>query len=127
MKWLQERVTGRVLVFLDLSNFWNSAFNELGSTHPNVSTGMSAIIIALHRIRPSRLYLAGFDSVLNPAIPYISRVPSPFNEGGTKGTGNDWATENKLLPVLATHYGVTIKDLAGTHKFLGERLQAVRA
>lgn len=115
--WLERHVgKGKVKVPLEVCNLWNSAFLELGGKHPNVSTGMGAVVIALELKRPEILYLAGFDNVVNPSIEgYRCTVPTLFNANGTKSTGHDWATENKLLPYLATHYNVKIKNLAGGH------------
>lgn len=112
--WLQRK-TGKVPhVPLELCNFWNCFFLELGGKHPNVSTGMAAMIIALDRYKPDTLVLAGFDKVLNPATPgYACTVPTPFNSGGTKDTGHDWGTEHKMLPYLAQHFNCRIEEIGG--------------
>jgi len=76
------------------------------------------VIIALDKFQPDTLYLAGFDNVLDPSIEgYTGTVPTAWNEGGTKDTGHDWKTENAMLPYLAAHFKVEIRDLAGRHKF----------
>ncbi len=119
--WLKRHISERAKVHvpLDICNLWNAAFLELGGQHPNVSTGMGAVIIALHLKRPRKLYLAGFDNVIHPEIQgYNSTVATEFNAGGTVSTGHDWITENKMLPFLATAYGAEIRDLAGTFKAL---------
>jgi len=114
--WQLERRVGPVHIPLELTNLWNCVFLELGGRHPNVSTGMGAIVIALDRFRPEALYLAGFDTLLDPKIAYASTVPTKFNDGGTKDTGHDWETENQMLPYLAAHFGAEIKDLADTYR-----------
>lgn len=125
VNWLKRHISGRVHIPLDTCNLWNAAFLELGGQHPNVSTGMGAIIIALHLKRPRKLYLAGFDNVIRPEIEgYRSTVATEFNAGGTVDTGHDWATENKLLPFLAAAYGAEIRDLAGTYKALPPAIDA---
>jgi len=114
ISWLQRNVSGRVRVPLEPCLLWNSAFVELGGQHPNVSTGMGAVIIALHLRRPEVLTLAGFDKVWRPETEgYQSTVPTPWNDGGTKDTGHDWRTERELLGFLATHYQTRIESLAG--------------
>ncbi len=105
---------GKVFIPLELCNFWNCFFLELGGRHSNVSTGMAAAIIALERFKPKILYLAGFDNVMDPTIQgYKGTVPTLFNGNGTKDTGHDWETENKMLPFLAEHFKTKIKNLAG--------------
>lgn len=114
VKWLKRHVDQRskVHVPLEACNLWNAAFLELGGKHPNVSTGMGAVVIALELKRPKTLYLAGFDNVLDPKIwGYKSTVPTAFNQGGSKDTGHDWFTEHKLLPYLATHYKAEIASI----------------
>lgn len=117
VRWLQRHVgTAKVEVPLEACNLWNAAFLELGGQHPNVSTGMGAIIIALELKRPEVLFLAGFDNVVTPTIQgYRCTVPTVFNDGGTKSTGHDWQKEHELLPYLATHYKVRMKTIAGRY------------
>lgn len=118
VNWLKRHVDQRSKVFvpLDVCNLWNAAFLELGGRHPNVSTGLGALVIALELKKPRMVYLAGFDKVWMPDTPgYESTVPTPFNNGGNKDTGHDWHTERKLLPYLATAYQVEISDLAGRY------------
>lgn len=127
VNWLKRHIPSRskIHVPLDTCNLWNAAFLELGGQHPNVSTGMGAVIIALHLKRPKKLYLAGFDNVLKPSIEgYNSTVATEFNAGGTVSTGHDWETENKLIPFLAAAYGAEIRDLAGTYKALPPTIDA---
>jgi hypothetical protein len=112
---LERRVNKPVHIPLDLTNLWNCFFLELGGRHSNVSTGMGAIVIALDRFKPEVLYLAGFDTLLDPKVAYASTVPTQFNAGGTKDTGHDWETENQMLPFLAAHFGAEITDLAGSY------------
>jgi hypothetical protein len=128
--WLEKRVVplgSKVIVPLDVCNLWNGFFRELGGRHPNVSTGMAAVIIALDRLKPKKLWLAGFDNVLNPRIEgYRSTVPTQFNDGGMKDTGHDWATENRMLPYLAAKYESEISDLAGGYDISPRGVQEVR-
>lgn len=107
-----ERKVGPVHVPLELCNLWNCFFLELGGRHPNVSTGMGAIIIALDRFKPETLYLAGFDTMLNPRIKYSSTVETPFNKDGNY-PDHDWEVERQMLPYLSAHFGTRISNLAG--------------
>jgi len=116
--WLERRVVvpwgAKVIIPTEVCNFWNSFFQEMGAKHPNVSTGMAAIVIALDRLKPKRLFLAGFDKVLNPETEgYKSTVPTEWNKDGNKDTGHDWAAERQLLDYLAAYYKETkIIDLS---------------
>jgi hypothetical protein len=112
----ERQLDAKIQIPLEAVNLWNAAFLELGGQHPNVSTGMGALIIALELKRPETVYLAGFDNVLDPSIEgYRCTVPSPYNAGGTQGTGHDWVTEKKLLGYLQPAYNVKIKSLARRH------------
>jgi hypothetical protein len=118
---------GKVIIPLEVCNLWNGFFREIGGRHPNVSTGVAAVIIALDRLKPSKLYLAGFDKVLNPGSPgYKCTVPTLFNNGGNSDTGHDWYTERSLLSYLAANYKVEIEDLAGNNIISSTGLHEVR-
>lgn len=110
---LEMKVSGRVIVALAECEPWNEVFRGLGAKHPNVSTGLAAIIIALELTRPKTLTIAGFDKLLNPETEgYTSTVPTNFNAGGSKDTGHDWAKEKELLKFLAYSFKCEIRDLA---------------
>lgn len=111
---LQRQVSGKVIVPLTECETWNIVFRKMGAKHPNVSTGLAAIIIALELTHPKTLTIAGFDKVLNPEMNgYTSTVPTQFNAGGTADTGHDWHSEKKLLAFLAHSFKCGIVDLAG--------------
>ena len=102
-----RQCAGKVKVPLAVTLVWNELFRNIGGRHPNVSTGMAAIIFALELEHPKTLTLAGFDKVRNPGLPgYHSTVPTAFNAGGNKDTGHDWEKENELLKFLAPHFKV---------------------
>lgn len=107
---------GVVVIPIEVCDLWNGFFRELGAKHPNVSTGMAAVLIALDRLRPSKLVLAGFDKVLNPGSEgYRCTVPTLFNNGGKSDTGHDWKVENMLLSYLAAHYKAEIESIDSNH------------
>jgi hypothetical protein len=129
VRWLSRHVEAgsSVIVPLEVCNLWNAFFREMGGKHPNVSTGMGAVICALHLKRPKKLYLAGFDNVLDPSIEgYNCTVPTHFNHGGTRSTGHDWLAENQLLSYLAAHFQTKILNLAGRHHVQTEELRDLR-
>jgi hypothetical protein len=112
----ERRLGKKIHIPVEACALWNEAFRLLGAKHPNVSTGVGALIIALDKYRPEVAYLAGFDKVLNPATEgYQCTVPTQWNNNGTQDTGHDWAKERELLGYLATHYQAEITDLAGMH------------
>lgn len=116
VKWLERHVSGRVKVPLDVCNLWNRFFRSMGAQHPNVSTGVGALIIALELRRPKAVTLAGFDKIWEPHTEgYRSTVPTPWNNGGHSDTGHDWAAEHVLLQSLADYYNAGILDLVGNH------------
>jgi hypothetical protein len=97
------------LLPLDLVNKWNDRFREMGGTHPNVSTGMAAIITAADHLRPETIVLAGFDTLLDPKIPFTRNDDIPRTGIGT--ISHDWDKEHELLKILSDHYGFNIGKL----------------
>ena len=92
------------MIPLSLSNHWNSRFREIGGKHPNVSTGLAAIFIAAHYYEPNQICLVGFDTLLDPTIPFTRNENAPRT--GVGQINHDWETENKLL-----------KEISDTYKF----------
>lgn len=93
-----------VMIPLAYCNEWNKKFRDMKASHPNVSTGMAAILIALHRYNPKEISLAGFDTLLNPETEFNRHkdVPSTglWKAGLAKTQGHDWKKENELLTNL---------------------------
>lgn len=98
-----------VAVPLNLCNMWNHIFRGLGGKHPNVSTGTAAIIIAAHRYR-SEIVLAGFDTLMDPSIPFTRNDAVPRTGVGAF-PDHDWETEHKLLKHIEQAYGLKISQL----------------
>ena len=96
-----------IMIPLGFVNTWNARFRQMGATHPNVSTGMAAILIAIHRWKPSEIILAGFDTMLDPTIEFSRHTKIP-RSGFGKYPGHDWAKENELLSVLRDAYNMEI-------------------
>lgn len=99
-----------VMIPLAFVNTWNSRFRQMGATHPNVSTGMGAILIAIHRWKPDVIHLAGFDTMLNPLIEFNRHDGIP-RSGFGKYPAHDWVKENELLDVLRETYTVEIDSI----------------
>ncbi len=127
VKWLERQVSGRIRVPLEVCEKWNRFFRDMGGRHPNVSTGLGALIICLELRRPEEVTLAGFDKVWEPSIEgYQSTVPTPWNDGGQKDTGHDWEAEHVLLQSLSDFYQTRITSLAGGHVVSPRGIQEIR-
>lgn len=97
------------VVPLDETEIWNGKFKketgykkEDGARGRNISTGLAAIVIAASRLKPEKIVLAGFDTLLDPAIKY----ESVYNPGTQHDQMHFWAIENNLLKEISTHYKV---------------------
>jgi hypothetical protein len=95
-----------VLIPLELSKEWNKKFLSIGGKHPNVSTGLAAVFIAGYYLRPSQINLAGFDTLLDPTVPFTRNDQIPRTGVGV--IDHDWETENKLLYAIAGEYNFSI-------------------
>jgi len=96
-----------VLIPLNHCRYWNKRFVQMGACHPNVSTGMAAILIAIKRWSPKEIHLAGFDTLLNPGMAF-DRNPEIPRTGSGEYPNHDWKKENELLTVLSSVYKVSI-------------------
>lgn len=100
-----------VTVPINLCNMWNAWFRGLGGKHPNVSTGMAAIIIAAHVYRPKEIVLAGFDTLMDNSIRF-SRNDAIPRTGAGPFPDHDWQTEKKLLAHIEQAYSLIISQLS---------------
>lgn len=98
-----------VLLPLGLMNTWNETFRGMGGKHPNVSTGMAAIIIAAYHMNPSEIILAGFDTLTNPDVPFSRNDAIPRTGVGV--IDHDWKKENELLKIVSESLSVRISKL----------------
>ena len=98
-----------IIVPLELIKGWNKQFLDLGGKHPNVSTGMAAIIIAGHHLRPEKITLAGFDTLVDPKVPFTRNDAIPRTGAGV--ITHDWETENLLLKQVSEYFGFTVAVL----------------
>ena len=96
-------------VALNETKIWNDKFKKetgyhkgLGAYGRNISTGLAAIVIAAARLKPEKIILAGFDTLLDPTIEY----ESVFNPGTKHKHMHFWAIENKMLKEISSHYNV---------------------
>lgn len=97
------------MIPLDLTVFWNKRFVEIGGKHKCVSSGLASVIIAAHYHEPESITLAGFDTLLDPSIPFTRN--DAIARTGTGDIPHDWETENKLLLELSDHYKFEIRQL----------------
>lgn len=96
-----------VMIPLNLTNQWNENFRAMGGRHPNFSTGMAAILYSLYRWKPKTVYLAGFDTLMDPKRPF-SRHDLVPRSGVGPFPDHDWEMENRLLKVLEEVYDAEI-------------------
>jgi len=76
--------------------------DDLGHTH--MSAGLHALIYACELLKPSKIVLAGFDNVQSGGFTWsISRGPD-----WKQYPDHNWATEHRMVPVIADHYGVEV-------------------
>ena len=111
-----EKLQKPIMIPLKFVNHWNTYFRQMGAKHPNVSTGMGAVLIAIHRWRPEKIVLAGFDTLMNPETEF-SRHDSIPRSGFGPYPNHDWEKENKLIPILEQTYNLKIEELC-THQSL---------
>ena len=103
---LQDLTGKPVCVPSTLLNQWNERFRALGASHNNVSLGLAAIIMVCDKLKPETLYLAGFDTLLDPDKEYYTCLKE------RKGhPGHDWHTEHILLDQVCDEYETEIKPL----------------
>lgn len=102
-----EKLEKPVVLPIPTCNFWNNRFRQMGACHPNVSTGMAAIIIAATQWNPDEIKLFGFDTLMNPQIPFTRHAKIPRSGVGPL-PDHDWAMENKLLDKVRDAYNVKI-------------------
>lgn len=105
-----SRLERPVMIPLEHCNYWNLRFRQMGARHPNVSTGMAAILIAIKRWTPKEVRLAGFDTMLNPSLQFDRNHDIPRSGDGPY-PDHDWEKEKLLLTVLSNVYQVSIQPL----------------
>ena len=90
------------MIPLDLCNFWNDEFRKLNPFHNNVSTGLASIFIAAHYYEPKQITLVGFDTLVDPSVPFSRNDFAPRT--GVGEIKHDWENENKLLKQISDTY-----------------------
>lgn len=104
-----EKLQKPVMLPIGICNFWNYRFRQMGAEHPNVSTGMAAIIIAIHRWKPKVINLVGFDTMMDPTQEFLRNDDIPRTGQGL--INHDWAKEHDLLKVLRNVYKMSIESI----------------
>jgi len=92
-----EKLLGVLWIPLNYINRANWEFKKTAS-HPNVSLGMAAILYAV-ALKPEKIALAGFDTLLDPELEF-SRNPDIPRTGVGDYPNHDWKAENVLLKQL---------------------------
>lgn len=103
----RSKAKSPLTVQIDLHNKWNPVF--LGLTDgdaPNHSLGMAAIVYSAEILKPEKIYLVGFDNLLNP-----NQLDYHKANVGKWTTRHDWFAENKMLPIITEQTGVEIVGL----------------
>ena len=106
----RSKAKAPLTVQIDLHNKWNPVFlgltdSDLNVT-PNHSLGMAAITYAAELLKPEKIYLVGFDNMLNP-----DQLEYHKANVGKWVTRHDWHAENKMLPIITEQTGVEILGL----------------
>ena len=104
------RLERPVMIPLEHCNYWNQRFRQMGACHPNVSTGMAAILITIKRWMPKEIRLAGFDTLMDPSLQFDRNHDIPRTGDGPY-PNHDWEKEKQLLTVLSNVYSVSIQPL----------------
>jgi hypothetical protein len=93
---------------LELCNEWNNKFRET-ATHQNISTGLAAVLIAGYYLAPKSIILAGFDTLIDPEVPFARNDEIPRT--GVGFINHDWKKENELLKQMSERYKFTIATI----------------
>jgi hypothetical protein len=97
-----------VLIPKALCTEWNDQFRKT-ATHQNISTGLAAILIAAYYMNPETIVLAGFDTLVDPEIPFTRNNLIPRTGVGL--INHDWKEENSLLKKMSEQYKFMIATL----------------
>lgn len=106
----EEALKAPIIVPLNLCNYWNWKFRNMGGRHNNVSTGTASIIMISAHYQGSEIYLAGFDTLLDPSKPF-TRIEEVPRTGFGPFPDHDWHMENRLLRHIEKEHRVSIQLL----------------
>ena len=99
------------VIIYEIINFWHDIFQRYNPKQWKFSTGMVAIINAVHRLRPRTLVIPGFDNLKKGT--HEDYLTGADKEGVNFtptfcAEGHDLEAENKLLEDIQEIYGVNI-------------------
>ena len=100
----------KILVPREVHFKWLGVYEKITPYDVRYSTGMGMLIIALENYAPKEVYLAGFDSILNPNTDWSSTLAMKKYDW-KKNPPHDFKSENILLGKLKDHYETEIKTL----------------
>ena len=100
----------KIIVPKEIHFKWLSVYEKITPYDVRYSTGMGMLIIALENYAPKEVYLAGFDSILNPNTDWSSTLAMKKYDW-KNNPPHDFKSENILLGKLRDHYETEIKTL----------------
>jgi len=100
----------KIIVPREIHFKWLSVYEKITPWNVRYSTGTGMLIIALEIYAPKEVYLAGFDSILNPDTDWSSTLAQKKYDW-KNNPPHDFKSENILLDRLKDHYPTEIKTL----------------
>jgi hypothetical protein len=91
-----SRKDPRVKLFKELHDYWLEIYQDITPLDVRYSTGMGLLITSLDYFKPEIIYLAGFDSILNPETDWSS-VLATREYDWENDPPHDFRSENHLL------------------------------
>jgi hypothetical protein len=105
-----SRAKSPLRIPIEIHKRWNEVFRGLSELTvgecPNHSLGMAAITYACEFLKPKKIFLVGFDNMLNPMLDEYHKA-----DRGRWVTRHDWKAENAMLSIIESVYQVTIDGL----------------
>ena len=109
---LMRTKTDKRFVFLeDLHQKWLTVYKTITPLNVRYSTGMGMLITALEYLKPETIYLAGFDSILNPENTDWSSTLAVKKYDWVNDPPHDFKSEYQLLQRLKNEYATEIQCL----------------
>lgn len=97
-----------VYIMEGLHHYWLKRYYELrGNDDVRFSTGMGMLLVALERLKPGRILLAGYDAILNPETDWSSTLATKKYDWD-KAPPHDFAAEHEFLKQIKDFYDTEI-------------------
>lgn len=102
-EWNEKYRNMRTSFFMYPGQEIKATSDDLGHTH--MSAGLHTLIYACHILKPEQITLFGFDNVKDGYFTWsVTRGPE-----WKKYPDHNWATEHKMVPVIAEHFDVQVE------------------